>query len=120
MIILEKQKDIAVLSAMGATMKFIRRLFIVEGMLVIAIGTVLGILAGAILCWLQQTYGLLNLGGAEGDFVIHAYPVKMKLSDLLIILSTLAIIGFLSSFVPARRINAAFASMNRQDKKAGL
>jgi lipoprotein-releasing system permease protein len=120
MIILEKQKDIAVMSAMGATMKFIRRLFIVEGMLVISIGTVLGIIAGAILCWLQQTYGLLSLGGGEADFVIQAYPVKMKLSDLLIILSTLALIGFLSSYVPARRINTAFASMNRQDKKAGL
>jgi lipoprotein-releasing system permease protein len=117
MIILEKRKDIAVLSAMGASLKFIRRLFVVEGMLVICIGSIAGVILGAVLCWLQQQYGLLSLGAPEAGYVVQNYPVKMKASDLLIILATAGGIGLLSSLIPASRINTAFASLMQHERQ---
>lgn len=117
MIILEKRKDISVLSALGASLKFIRRLFVIEGLLVIFTGAVLGIIFGVILCWLQQSFGLLGLGDPDAGFVVQAYPVKMKATDLLIIFSTVGIIGLLTSFIPSGRINSEFATLSQQERE---
>ncbi len=111
MIILEKRENIAVFNAIGAPLKFIRRLFVVKGMLIVAFGSLLGIILGIILCLLQQKYGLLRLTSHGADFVIQNYPVKMKATDLLIVLATVYVIGFISAIIPAKRINEDMASL---------
>jgi lipoprotein-releasing system permease protein len=116
MIILEKRKDIAVLHAMGAPLSFLRMLFVIEGLLVIIIGAILGVVMGLLLCWLQQQYGLLSLGGVEDAFVVQSYPVKIKISDIFIVLVTVFSIGLISSFIPSRRINETFASLNTHEQ----
>ncbi len=115
MIILEKRKDIAVLSALGASLGMIRRLFIVEGLLVICIGSFIGVILGYLLCILQIRYGLIGLGGEDAGYVVQAYPVKVKISDLLIVFTTTGIIGLLSMIIPTRRITAAFATLNEHN-----
>lgn len=117
MIILEKRKDIAVFSALGAPISFIRRLFVIEGLLVIFIGACLGLILGAGLCWLQQTYGILGLGNSDADYLIQAYPVKMKLTDFFIVLATAGAIGLLSSLIPSGRITSSFTSLMQQERQ---
>jgi lipoprotein-releasing system permease protein len=112
MIILEKRKDIGVLSALGAPLGFIRSLFIVEGMLIICIGAFFGILLGYFLCLLQIRYGLIGLGGEDAGFVVQAYPVKIRITDLLIVFSTVGVIGILTMVIPSGRIDRKFVSMN--------
>lgn len=117
MIILEKRKDIAIFSALGAPLPFIRRLFVTEGFLIIGIGAVLGLIGGIILCWLQQHYGLLRLGGPDAGFIVSAYPVKMKFSDVGFIALTVLIIGFISSLIPSLRINYTFTTLNEHQEQ---
>lgn len=117
MIILEKRKDISVLNALGAPVNFLKRLFVTEGLLIIMIGAVTGIIFGVILCWLQQTYGLIGLGNSEDGFVIQAYPVKMKASDLLIVLATVSGIGILSSLIPSVKVKENFISLMQQERE---
>jgi lipoprotein-releasing system permease protein len=117
MIILEKRKDIAVMNALGAPLSSIRRLFVIEGLLVIFTGAIAGLILGAALCWAQQTYGLLSLGHDDAGFVVQAYPVKMKITDILIVLATVGAIGVLSSLIPSGRITANFASLMQQERQ---
>ena len=108
MLILDKKKDIAVLWSMGANNKLIKRIFLTEGLLISLSGAVLGIMLGALVCWLQQRFGLISLGGGTGSFVIDAYPVKMVLNDFILVFLTVFIIGFIASWFPVRQISRKF------------
>ena len=85
MLVLEKQKDIAVLKAMGASDGYIQRIFLNEGFLLAAFGGISGIVVAVLLCVLQVKYKLLKLSG--GSFIIDYYPVKMVLTDFLLVTS---------------------------------
>jgi len=111
MLILDKKKDIAVLQSMGATQGLIRRIFLVEGMLISLIGAVLGMGAGAIVCWLQMRYGFVQLGSDDSSFVVNAYPVLMKVTDFIIILFTVMILGFLAAIYPVYNIRRIKTTM---------
>jgi lipoprotein-releasing system permease protein len=115
MIILEKKQDISILSAIGAPLTFLRKLFIAEGMMIVSLGAIIGLILGVILCILQQKYGLISIGNGDGGFIIQYYPVKIKISDILIILSTVGIIGLLSAIIPSRKINEKFINLNEKD-----
>ncbi len=108
MLILEKKKDIAVLFSLGANRQEIRRIFLAEGLIISLSGAVAGLLLGGILGWLQQQFGLVSLGGAEGDFLIKAYPVKMKVLDFLYTFITVLLIAFLASWIPVHRITQKY------------
>jgi lipoprotein-releasing system permease protein len=108
--ILEKRQDIAVLSALGAPMQFLRALFIVEGYAIVMLGAIIGLFAGGVLSYLQQRYGLLGLG-TEGDFVISAYPVHVKISDVFYILLSVSLIGLITAWIPTKKISGAFLQM---------
>ncbi len=108
--ILEKRQDIAVLSAIGASEKFLKTLFIIEGYVVVLLGAIIGLIIGGILCLLQQKYGLLRLG-TEGDFVTNAYPVHVKISDVLYILLSVSIIGLVTAWIPTKKISGKFLQM---------
>ncbi|MCD8296174.1 MAG: FtsX-like permease family protein [Prevotella sp.] len=102
MLIIDKKEDVATLRNMGASDKQITKIFLFEGRMISAIGAVLGILIGLLLCWLQQTYGLVALGQSSGSFVVDAYPVSVHLEDIVIVFFTVLVVGFVAVWYPVR------------------
>lgn len=96
MLILEKKKDITILHDMGADIQLIRKIFLMEGMLITIIGAFLGLLFGSILCWIQQHYEIIKMSENL------AYPVKFEVSDILVIMIAVLSIGFLAAWYPVR------------------
>jgi lipoprotein-releasing system permease protein len=101
MLVWEKQKDIHVLKALGANDALIQKIFLSEGLLLALMGGFGGILLAVIICTLQIRYKLVPLQG--GSFLIDYYPVKMVATDFLLVLSTIAIVALLASWLPARK-----------------
>jgi lipoprotein-releasing system permease protein len=104
MLVWEKQKDIHVLKALGATGGRIQRIFLGEGILLAVLGGGCGILLAVSICWLQSKYHLVPLQG--GSFLIDYYPVKLVATDFLLVLSTILIVALLASWIPARKAAA--------------
>lgn len=101
MLVLEKEKDIQVLKAMGANNKLIQKIFLSEGLLLGGIGVVAGLLLGLFLCWAQATFELVPIQG--GTFLISYYPVKVILTDLLLIGATVFLVALIASWFPSRK-----------------
>jgi lipoprotein-releasing system permease protein len=101
MLALDKQKDVAVLFAMGATSGFIKKLFITEGAIIAFTGAITGIVLGFVICWLQQTFGFVSMGMQTS--VVDAYPVQMRIEDFARVGITILIIVFLASYFPAQK-----------------
>ena len=99
MLIIEKREDISTLRAMGAGEKLIRRVFVLEGWFISLLGLAIGLLMGLAFCLLQQRFGLISM---PGNFVIQAYPVVLKASDILITALSVAILGYLIAALTER------------------
>lgn len=104
MLVLEKQKDIAVLRALGASSNRIRQIFLLEGLLLAAIGAGTGIVLGGGICWLQEQFHLIKLGGST--FIIDYYPVKIMPLDFILVLFTVTAISFTAAWVTAQKTSA--------------
>ena len=102
MLIIDKKDDVVTLRNLGASDKQISRIFLFEGRLISAIGAVVGIAIGLLLCWLQQTYGIVKLGSSAGAFVVDAYPVSVHPDDIILVFVTVFAIGFLAVWYPVR------------------
>lgn len=105
MLSLEKKKDMMVLKTMGAKAKFIKYIFFYEGILLSISSAIIGVLLGILLVWLQMTYGFIKLGGAGSTFIVDSYPVGLKGMDVLLVFLVVVVIGFISSYLPARSAN---------------
>lgn len=103
MIIIEKRDDTVILCQLGADKSLIRRTFLFEGMIISFIGGVVGMLAGAFICWLQQTFHLITMGNG-GGYLVSYYPVKMEGIDFLIVFATILIISLIASSIPLRAV----------------
>jgi lipoprotein-releasing system permease protein len=101
MLVLEKQKDINVLHALGSKRSFIRRIFLSEGLLLALIGGISGMILAFIIAWLQINYHLIPLQG--GSFLIDYFPVKLRLVDFLLVGATVLVIALLASIIPAAK-----------------
>jgi lipoprotein-releasing system permease protein len=101
MLVLEKQKDIAVLKAMGVNDKQVQKIFLFEGLLLAIIGGVAGTLLALIICVLQQKFKFIKLEG--GTFIIDYYPVKMLAPDFLLVSLTVLVVTMLAAWFPARK-----------------
>jgi len=101
MLVMEKQKDITILTAMGARSSLITRIFLAEGLIIAGTGTVIGFVLSIIFCVLQQQFGLIKLEGTS--FLVNAYPVSMHLADFLLVSVTIIVIGVGASWYPAKR-----------------
>lgn len=101
MLVLEKRKDINVLKSMGSTADSIQKIFLAEGLLLGVIGTVGGLLLALLLCWLQVNLKLVKIEG--GSFLVDYFPVKVIVTDLLLVASTATAIAFLAAWLPARK-----------------
>ena len=105
MLILDKQDNASTLRSLGATDTFVSRIFIYEGNLIALIGALVGLVLGVVLCLLQQHFGLIGLGG-DGQFVVDAYPVRVKLLDILLVFASVIVVSALSVWLPIRLLNA--------------
>jgi len=102
MLIIDKRQDVATLRNLGASDRQITRIFLFEGRMISAIGAILGILLGLLLCWIQQEFGIIALGSQAGAFIINAYPVSVHPEDILLIFVTVLAVGFLAVWYPVR------------------
>lgn len=100
LLVLEKQKDIGILKAMGARNRSISNIFLAEGVLWSLIGGGSGLVLGLLLCVGQMKYGWIKL---QGSFIIEAYPVQLNFVDFLVVLATIVVIGLLAAWFPAAR-----------------
>ena len=100
MLVIDKRDDVVTLRNMGASDKTIVRIFLIEGRLISAIGAVIGIVVGLVLCLLQQQFGIIGLGGSAGSFIVDAYPVSVHPLDVVVVFVTVIAVGFLAVWYP--------------------
>jgi lipoprotein-releasing system permease protein len=105
MLVLEKEKDISVLHALGGSRTFIQRIFLQEGMLLAFAGAVIGMLLALVIAYVQIRFKLIPLAG--GSFLIDYFPVKLKLADFILVGATVFVIALVASYIPARKAAAA-------------
>ncbi len=105
MLIIDKKDDVVTLRNLGATDKQMTQIFLFEGRMISFAGAVIGIGLGLLLCWLQQTYGLVRLGDSSGNFVVDAYPISVHPWDIVLIFVTVIIVGWLAVWYPVRAIS---------------
>lgn len=106
MLYIDKKDDISILTSMGMTREKINRIFLFEGWLISFIGGLIGTILGVLVCWLQIHFGFIKLPGANGSFVISAYPVEILLSDIVLAFVAVISIGFLASWYPVKFMSA--------------
>ena len=102
MLILDKKKDIAILHSLGADKKLIRRIFMAEGLMVSLSGAIAGLVLGAVICFVQQKFGIVRINAEGGSFLISSYPVQMQWLDFLYVFITVSVIGMLAAWIPVR------------------
>ncbi|MCF0198736.1 MAG: ABC transporter permease [Bacteroidaceae bacterium] len=102
MLMIDKKNDVSTLRNLGATDADIRSVFLLEGRLISVCGALVGLVLGVALCWVQQEYGLLAMGNAEGTFIVESYPVSVHLWDIVIIFVTVVLVSWLVMWYPVR------------------
>lgn len=103
MLIIDKRDDIRILSDLGANASTIRRIFLLEGWLISALGTLAGLVLGVAVCLGQQHYGWLKLGSGY-DYIISAYPVQVQATDILLVGAIVLALGFVAAWYPSKKI----------------
>ena len=112
MLIIDKKDDVVTLRNLGANDHQIIRIFLFEGRMISTIGAIIGIGIGLLLCWIQQTYGIVALGESSGSFVINAYPVSVHPTDIILIFATVVIVGYLAVWYPVRYLSKRLLSQD--------
>lgn len=102
MLIIDKKDDVVTLRNLGASDRQITQIFLFEGRMISAIGAVIGILIGLLLCWIQQTFEVIKLGSQAGSFIVPAYPVSVHPWDVVLVFVTVMAVGFLAVRYPVR------------------
>ena len=102
MLVLEKQKDIHVLHAMGARPWDIQKIFLMLSGIMAFVGAFIGGGLASLFCWLQNTFHLVKLGG--NSFIIDYYPVKPMAIDYIAIIFLVITIAIIAGWMPARKV----------------
>ncbi|AMR31130.1 hypothetical protein A0256_06680 [Mucilaginibacter sp. PAMC 26640] len=100
MLVMDKRKDIAILTSLGAAKRLIQGIFFCEGMMISLIGCIIGIIIGTIVCFVQLEFKLVKMGAKMS--VLDAYPVDFKPSDFLLVFATVTFIAIIASAISAR------------------
>jgi lipoprotein-releasing system permease protein len=108
MLALDKKRDITILASLGADSKLLQRVFITEGLLIAAVGTISGLLFGALIVVLQQNFNMVSMG--MDTAVVDGYPVKMDVTDFLYVFVVMTFVTILISSRPAA-LASRFASV---------
>jgi lipoprotein-releasing system permease protein len=101
MVVMEKRKDIAILQSMGATRESIRKIFLFKGCVIGVVGTTLGVLLGLTVCLLIEKYRFIEL--PKDVFLISTVPVRIYLSNYLLVAFASLLVCLLASIYPARQ-----------------
>jgi lipoprotein-releasing system permease protein len=106
MVVMEKNKDVAILRAMGATQKSVMTVFMVQGLLVGVVGTLVGLASGLGLCQLLAKYKFIEL--PSDVYYISTLPVRVEMWDVVLVIVAAMVISFLATLYPswhASRLN---------------
>lgn len=101
MTVIEKTRDIGILKSMGAVEKSIRRVYALQGLYVGVVGSIIGVVVGLVLVFLQQEYHLFPLDSTV--YIIPAIPTEVHGSDILIVVVTAVLLCSIAALYPARR-----------------
>lgn len=99
MTVKDKTRDIAILRAMGASSRFIRNIFIRQGLFIGVVGVLIGNIIGYIICYILENYKIISL--PEDIYYMDRIPVKIVPEVFLIVSISAILITFLSSIVPS-------------------
>ena len=101
MLVIDKQKDLAILKAIGAPAKLLYRIILSNGVIIAFSGAFTGMILGLIISWTQQEFGLISMGvpGAISD----AYPVRIQWLDVLFTTLLVVLVTILASIQPAKK-----------------
>ena len=100
LLIIDKKRDIGTLRSMGMERNIVRQVFFREGLLISAVGVLTGLFIGFVICFLQQTFGIIKMGN---NFVVSAFPVEMHFSDFLLTFVLVILLSTLSVWFTTRR-----------------
>ena len=100
MLVIDKRKDIAILSSLGANRQLIRGIFFIEGMMISMVGCIVGMVVGLVFILLQQKFGFISMSGA--NMIIDHYPVGIKLTDFFLVFATVLIVSVVASGISSR------------------
>jgi lipoprotein-releasing system permease protein len=106
MVVMEKTKDIAILRAMGASSKSIMSVFMIQGLFVGLVGTIIGLTCGLGICHLLEKYKFINL--PSDVYYISTLPVRVESSDVWVVALAAVAISFFATIYPswyASRLN---------------
>ncbi|SIQ02757.1 ABC transporter permease [Maribacter ulvicola] len=99
MMILDKQQNSKTLYSLGTTIKELRRIYFVQGILVTGFGGFIGVLIGVLIVWSQLAFSWLKITPSL------AYPVKFEPINIAIVLATIIVLGIIASKIASSRIN---------------
>lgn len=102
-LILEKKEQIKVFYSMGADKTMIKNIFFYEGLLITGIGLLIGIVIGLLFCFLQSQFEFITFG--DGSYLLSAYPVKIKILDVVMILLVVFLTTVPATYFPTRKLS---------------
>ncbi len=103
MLVMEKNKDVAILRAMGAKKSGVRKIFVMDGMIIGSVGTLLGTIAGYLVCYFLKTSNFIkNLIPFDNNvYPISEFPVKMEAEYFIIVAICSLLICFIATLYPS-------------------
>jgi lipoprotein-releasing system permease protein len=108
-LIIDKQEDIFNLSFMGASRNLISKIFLYEGFLVTLSGTLIGLVLGSILVFLQDAFHFVPM---QGSFIVDSFPVELRIMDLVAVLSVVIVVSMIAVIIPIKRLSNTFLKRN--------
>ncbi|OAD45375.1 ABC transporter permease [Polaribacter atrinae] len=102
MMIIDKKSNLKTLFSLGASIKDIKRIFILQGFLLTFLGMIVGLSLGIIIVFIQKEFGVFMI---TQNF---AYPVEFRFSNLFIVIATITVLGFIASKIASSRISKEF------------
>lgn len=102
MMIIDKKSNLKTLFSLGASIKEIKRVFVLQGFLLTFLGMLIGLTLGVLIVFIQKEFGVFMITQNL------AYPVEFRLSNLFIVIATITILGFIASKIASSRISKEF------------
>lgn len=99
MIIIEKKSNLKTMFSLGSDLSDLRKIFLYQGFLICLIGGIIGLFLGIVLTLLQQKFGFIMINANM------AYPVRFSIFNIVIVISTIALLGFLASWIASSRVS---------------
>ena len=101
MLVMEKTRDIAILMSMGATRRAVRRIFMLQGLIIGVVGTTAGFALGLGICWLLKKYQFIKL--PPGVYSLDYLPILLQWGDLALIAAGSVLMCYLATLYPSSR-----------------